>query len=105
MLQEKPSALKREHPALQNMKILYFFSIIVGHFCPTGSGSGSAILMRIRIRIQQPKLMRIHADPDPDPKPCIIYYAISVFCKKNRRTGVGLSLAPVRYRELKYVQL
>jgi hypothetical protein len=24
-LQEKPSALKREHPALQNMKILYFF--------------------------------------------------------------------------------
>jgi hypothetical protein len=24
-LQEKPLALKREHPALQNMKILYFF--------------------------------------------------------------------------------
>jgi hypothetical protein len=24
-LQEKPSALKIEHPALQNMKILYFF--------------------------------------------------------------------------------
>jgi hypothetical protein len=24
-LQEKPSALEREHPALQNMKILYFF--------------------------------------------------------------------------------
>jgi hypothetical protein len=24
-LQEKPTALKREHPALQNMKILYFF--------------------------------------------------------------------------------
>jgi hypothetical protein len=24
-LQEKPSALKKEHPALQNMKILYFF--------------------------------------------------------------------------------
>jgi hypothetical protein len=24
-LQEKPSALKREHPALQNLKILYFF--------------------------------------------------------------------------------
>ncbi len=24
-LQEKTSALKREHPALQNMKILYFF--------------------------------------------------------------------------------
>jgi hypothetical protein len=25
MLQEKPSALKREHPALQNVKILNFF--------------------------------------------------------------------------------
>jgi hypothetical protein len=24
-LQEKPSALKKEHPALQNMKILYLF--------------------------------------------------------------------------------
>jgi hypothetical protein len=24
-LHEKPSALKREHPAFQNMKILYFF--------------------------------------------------------------------------------
>jgi hypothetical protein len=24
---EKPSSLKREHPALQNMKILYFFYI------------------------------------------------------------------------------
>ncbi len=64
-LQEKPSALKREHPALQNMKILYFFSIFVGHFCPPGSGSGYAIWMRIRIRIQQLKLMRIHADPEP----------------------------------------
>jgi hypothetical protein len=27
-LQEKPSALKREHPALQNMKFLDFFLII-----------------------------------------------------------------------------
>jgi hypothetical protein len=34
-LQEKPSALKREYPALQNMKFqtfLYFISL--GHFCP-----------------------------------------------------------------------
>jgi hypothetical protein len=31
---KKPSALKREHPALQNMKFLDFFSIFVGHFCP-----------------------------------------------------------------------
>ncbi len=38
-LQEKNSALKREHPVLKNMKILDFFSIFVGHFCPPGSGS------------------------------------------------------------------
>jgi hypothetical protein len=38
-LQKKPSALKREHPALQNMKFLNFFPIFVVHFCPPGSGS------------------------------------------------------------------
>jgi hypothetical protein len=38
-LQEKPSALKREHPVLKNMKILDFFAIFVGHFCPSGSRS------------------------------------------------------------------
>jgi hypothetical protein len=27
-LQEKPSALKREHPALQNMKFLNFFLLL-----------------------------------------------------------------------------
>ncbi len=37
------------------MKILSFFSIFFGHFCPPGSGS--AICMRIRI--QKLKLMRI----------------------------------------------
>ncbi len=31
-LEEKPSALKREHSALQTMKFLNFFSIFVGHF-------------------------------------------------------------------------
>jgi hypothetical protein len=31
MQQEKPSTLKREHPALQNMKFLNF-SIFVGYF-------------------------------------------------------------------------
>ncbi len=41
----KPSALKREHSALQNMKFLTFSSIIVGHFCPPGSGSGSTDLI------------------------------------------------------------
>jgi hypothetical protein len=35
ILQEKPSALKREHPALfQNLKIFHFFSIFIGIFCP-----------------------------------------------------------------------
>jgi hypothetical protein len=42
-LQEKPSALKREHAALQQMKFINFFSIFVGHFCPLGSGSGNPI--------------------------------------------------------------
>jgi hypothetical protein len=69
-LQEKPSALKREHPALKSMKILDFF-----YFC------GSFLPPWIRIR-------NLNADPDPatqikadldpatqinadpDPKPC-----------------------------------
>jgi hypothetical protein len=38
-LQEKPSTLKGEHPALQNMKILYFF-YFVGH---SKGGSGTQI--------------------------------------------------------------
>ncbi len=37
---QKSSALKREHPAHQNMKIFIFVSIFVGHFCPPGSESG-----------------------------------------------------------------
>ncbi len=41
---EKPSALKREHPALQNMNFLNFF-YFVGHFCSPGSGSKSADLI------------------------------------------------------------
>jgi hypothetical protein len=53
-VQEKPSALKKEHPALQNMKILYFF-YICRSFLPSW------------FRIQQLKLMRINADPDPHP--------------------------------------
>jgi hypothetical protein len=66
----KLSALKREHPALQNMKIMIFF-----YFC------GSFLPSWIRIRIQQLKLMRIHADPDPDtdpdPKPCLKGWMLS----------------------------
>ncbi len=44
-LQEKPLALKREHPALENMKFLYFF-----YFC------GSFLLFWNRFQI-----------PNPDP--------------------------------------
>ena len=59
-LQEKPSALKREHPALQNMKILYsikffkkiLFSMFVGHSL-----------------LDQDPATQINADPDP--KPCL----------------------------------
>jgi hypothetical protein len=47
-LQEKPSALNREHRALQKMK-LFLNSIFLGHFFPW---------FRIRIRI---------ANPDQDP--------------------------------------
>jgi hypothetical protein len=42
----RPSALKREHPALPNMKFLNFFLFMWVIFCPPGSGSG------FRIRIQ-----------------------------------------------------
>jgi hypothetical protein len=50
-LQQKPSPLKREHPALQNMKFINFF-----YFC------GSFLPSWIRIRIQPNK---INADPYP----------------------------------------
>jgi hypothetical protein len=51
-LQEKPSALKREHPALQNIIFLLFTFLWV------------IFALLIRIPIQQHKIMRIHADPD-----------------------------------------
>jgi hypothetical protein len=59
-LQEKPSALKREHPALQKMKILSFFQFFWVIFAlldpdpdpaaqinaaPSGSGSGTETLI------------------------------------------------------------
>ncbi len=49
MLQKKPSALKREHQLVQNMKFLIFFHS-VDHLSPPGSG------------VSRPKSMRIHAD-------------------------------------------
>jgi hypothetical protein len=46
-LQDKPSALTREHPAFQNMKFLYFF-----YFCgPPGSVSGTSRPKSMRIRM------------------------------------------------------
>jgi hypothetical protein len=53
-LQEKHSALKKEHIALQ--KILNFF-YICGPFFPSW----------IRSRVQPLKFMRIHSDQDPQP--------------------------------------
>ncbi len=48
-LQKKPSALKREHPSLQNMKFLDFFLLwwMVSQFFPPGSRSGFWIVIRI----------------------------------------------------------
>jgi hypothetical protein len=54
-LQEKPSALKREYPALQNMKILYFFIFLWVIFALLDPDPDPAT--------------QINADPDPDPKP------------------------------------
>jgi hypothetical protein len=46
-LEEKPSALKREHTALQKMKFMNFFYFVCDNFCLAESGS----------------------NPDPDPNP------------------------------------
>jgi hypothetical protein len=66
-LQEKPSALKRDHPALKKMKILSFF-LFLGSFWP------SWIRIRIRNLYADPDpdpAAQINADPDPDPKPWV----------------------------------
>ncbi len=52
--QEKPSALKREHPALQTKKFFNLF-LFCGSFFPPGSGSG------LRIRIRGPHWIRIRS--------------------------------------------
>jgi hypothetical protein len=52
-LQEKPSALKIEHPALQNMKILYFFLFFWVIFDLLDPDPDPAT--------------QINADPDPKP--------------------------------------
>jgi hypothetical protein len=65
MLQEKPSALKREHPVLKNMKILNFFLFLWVTFAlldldpdpatqinedPCGCGSRSETLLHTKIK-------------------------------------------------------
>ncbi len=61
-VQEKPSALKREHTTLQNMKywnFLHFF-YFCGKFCLPGSGSG------FRIRIHWSDWIRIQSGSWPE---------------------------------------
>jgi hypothetical protein len=53
MLQKKPSALKREHPVLINMKILDFFLFFWVIFALLDPDSDPAT--------------QINADPDPKP--------------------------------------
>jgi hypothetical protein len=66
-LQKKPSALKREYQALNNMKF-QIFSIFLGHFSvpdpDSEYGSGSI------------DLIESGSNLDPDPKPCSILYIL-----------------------------
>jgi hypothetical protein len=70
-LQEKPSAIKREHPALQKMKFInYFiffwliFALLDPHpDCKSGSGYGS----------RDP----IESGSDPDPQHCLPCQSLS----------------------------
>jgi hypothetical protein len=61
-LQKKPSALKRDHPILQNMNFYKFFSTFVGHFCPPGSGSGSASLIITQFISAQQEVIKFAAE-------------------------------------------
>ncbi len=58
-LQEEPSALKKEHPALQNMKILYFFLHVKVIFALLDPDPDPAT--------------QLNADPDPQPWFCLPY--------------------------------
>jgi hypothetical protein len=65
-IQKKPSALKREHPALQHTKLLNFFLLLYVIYAlldpdpdsKYGSGSGST------------DPIESGSNTDPDPKPC-----------------------------------
>ncbi len=58
-VQKKPSALKREHAALEKMKLIYFFLCSWSFL-----SSGSRLRIQIRIRIQEPT--ESGSNPDPD---------------------------------------
>jgi hypothetical protein len=61
-LQENPSALKREHPALQNMKIQYFFLFLWVIFALLDPDPDPQFVCG-----SDPDLAaQINADPDPD---------------------------------------
>jgi hypothetical protein len=55
-LQKKPSALKREHPALKNMKFLYFFLLLLW-----------VIFALLDPDTDPDPLTRLNPDPDPQP--------------------------------------
>ncbi len=57
---EKPT-LKREHPALLNLKFIPLFSFC-GSFCPPGSGYGRRKSMRIWIRNTKKVIKTIKRD-------------------------------------------
>ncbi len=59
---KKPSALKRGHPAIQNIKFLKFFIFLWAFFLSWRAGSRSLSGSGFRIWIQIPNL-----DPDTDP--------------------------------------
>ncbi len=64
-LQEKPAALQKEHPSLQNIKFLYFLLFLWVFFALLDPDPDPHSPMRIRV--QPTKINVDHADPDPDP--------------------------------------
>jgi hypothetical protein len=54
--EKKPSAPKREHPALQNIKILYFFPHLWAIFA-----------------LLDPRILQLKLNADPDPQPWLVH--------------------------------
>ncbi len=86
-LQEKPSALKREHPTLQKSKFIIFFLCLwvilpswIHPDCESGYGSTNPIESGP------------NPDTDPDPQHCLRVYAKPIIWPHKRRTYLGASL-------------